>query len=129
MGCGCGCGKSADGEIEEKAGRVLSTRNLEKLRQAHELLSEVIAVGQPIGDVQTKDDEEKKDSEHGLMVKTIDPYLFDEIKPVVDYHSVPFRDLGSKVLLTVGVLTAEERSVLETAIRNVGLSTAQGERG
>jgi len=127
MGCGCGCGKSAGGEIEEKAGRVISTRNMEKLRQAHELLSEVISVGEPMGQVQTNDEETEKES--GMMVKTIDPFLFDQIRPVVDYHSVPFQDLGSKVLVTVGVLTTEEREVLEAAIANVSSATTLGERG
>jgi hypothetical protein len=45
-GCGCGCGgKSAADDLLVKAGRVLSSTNMQKLEQAIVLLNEVIENG------------------------------------------------------------------------------------
>jgi HK97 family phage prohead protease len=45
-GCGCGCGgKSAQTVVSEKAGRVINSSNMDKLRQAINLLNEVVVAG------------------------------------------------------------------------------------
>jgi len=112
MGCGCGCGKSAEDGIEEKAGRVISSRNMEKLRQAHELISEVISVGEPMGDVQTKDDDvviEGLDTDEAVRLLT----------PVARYHGFSLRvgDDGSVMVKSLG--SDEAREALDNAVRHV----------
>jgi hypothetical protein len=73
--------KQLDEDIEVKAGRVLSTRNMNKLRDAYRMLEEVINSGGM--------EQEQKD---GLFVVQSDYMSVYEIKslldPVLDYYGI-----------------------------------------
>lgn len=112
MGCGCGCGKSAEDGIEEKAGRVISSRNMEKLRQAHELISEVISVGEPMGDVQTKWEDvfiEGLDTDEAVRILT----------PVARYHGFSIRVGDDGSVMAKSLKTEEAIGALGNALRSV----------
>ena len=64
-------------ELEEKAGRVLSSTNSEKIRQALSLLREVLTAG-GVDDLETK--------EPVIRVKSGDPGLADALMVVGDFH-------------------------------------------
>jgi hypothetical protein len=114
--CGCGCGgrdkpkpvsalmsilsqlgKSIDEEMQTKAGRMISNRNLQKLQQAMEILQEVVAASavskEPV--VQVKSNGEMRITapiDALFSVKTlIDPILeFHEIDSQVDETGIYF---------------------------------------
>lgn len=118
--CGCGCGgagkpkpvsalmaalaqlgKSIDEEMQTKAGRMISNRNLQKLQQAMEILQEVVAASAPSKDpvVQVKSNGEMRITapiDSLFTVKSlIDPILeFHEIDSQVDETGIYF---GSSV--------------------------------
>jgi hypothetical protein len=118
--CGCGCGgadkpkpvsalmaalaqlgKSIDEEMQTKAGRMISNRNLQKLQQAMEILQEVVAASAPSKEpvVQVKSNGEMRITapiDSLFSVKTlIDPILeFHEIDSQVDETGIYF---GSSV--------------------------------
>ena len=172
--CECGCNKSAgkSDDIGQKAGRVISTNNMEKLRKAHELLSEIITVGQPAREVETKDDEVVVDGldtdeavrmltpvarYHDLSVRVTDdgsvtikslktddaraavnmviPLLprifkgesksltgssFVSVKPIIDYHKIPWKPENGVFVLDVGGISSNTLSILDEAIRVLG---------
>lgn len=78
-GCGCGCGDMKSAQ-EQKVGRVLSSRNLQKVQQAMTLLQEVIASSGE--DIQMKH----------LTVPALADEIKSAIEPVADYY-----DLSVKV--------------------------------
>ena len=73
-GCGGGCGKSAEDDLDFKAGRSISGSNMGKLEQAIVLLQQVVAA-QPNAAIEMK----KKDD-----IETIINYL----SPVLNYHGI-----------------------------------------
>lgn len=106
-GCGCGCDgnsprkpkpiiglmnimseleKSISDELETKAGRVISNRNMQKLQQAMQLLQEVVVASKPTDEpvVQVKADGEMR------ITAPVDR-LFDVkslIDPILDFHGI-----------------------------------------
>lgn len=118
--CGCGCGgkdkpkpvqaimaalaqlgKSIDEEMQTKAGRMISNRNLQKLQQAMEILQDVVAASAPSKEpvVQVKSNGEMRITapiDSLFSVKAlIDPILeFHEIDSQVDETGIYF---GSSV--------------------------------
>jgi HK97 family phage prohead protease len=104
-GCGCGCKrnftrspvgtvsdegimgwmKSLTDQVEGKAGRVISSGNLEKLQKAVEILQEIIAAGGR-AEIQMKDNDT-------VFVQAATEQLFDLksfIDPVIEFHSADF---------------------------------------
>ena len=108
-GCGCGCDgpassgpkparpvmrlinvmseleKSINEEMQTKAGRVISNRNMQKLQQAMELLQEVVAVSKP-------SDEPVVQVKNGMMRITAPVDSLFEVKslidPIIDFHGI-----------------------------------------
>lgn len=113
QGCDCGS-KSLTGEIEEKAGRVISTRNMEKLRQAHELITEVISVGDPMGNVQTKTDGETvvigfADTDEAVRMLT----------PVARYHGFSVSVDDDLNVVVKSVMTEEAMDAVSNVVRSI----------
>ena len=105
--CGCGCDgagtcgpkpvmrlmnvmseleKSISDELETKAGRVISNRNMQKLQQAMQLLEEVVAASKPTDEpvVQVKSDGD-------MRIAVPVEQLFDVkslIDPILDFHGI-----------------------------------------
>lgn len=107
-GCGCGGGKDANTDIQQKAGRVISTNNMIKLRQAMTMIQEVLAAGGE--DIQMKQ----------LTV----PALADEIKslidPIAEFYGldVNVSDFGLAIADFDGI-PSEAKSALESALHHV----------
>ena len=74
-GCGgCGGGKSAESDLDVKAGRAISNMNLSKIQQAITLLQQVVSSGSgPAMEMKKKSD-----------FVTLDEF----IEPVLDYHGI-----------------------------------------
>jgi hypothetical protein len=106
-GCGCGCDgpassgpkpvirlmnvmseleKSINEEMQTKAGRVISNRNMQKLQQAMELLQEVVAVSKP------SDEPAVQVKSNGMMRITAPVDSLFEVKslidPIIDFHGI-----------------------------------------
>lgn len=94
-GCGCGCSgkakasedlesilKSLDDEISFKAGRVISSGNLEKLTQAIDLIRQVVASG-------GRAEIEMKEKTASISANIEDLFAVkDLLDPVFDYHGI-----------------------------------------
>ena len=103
-GCGCGgaCGgpkpmmrlvnvmseleKSIDEEMQTKAGRVISNRNMQKLQQAMELMQEVVTASKP-------SDEPVVQVKSNGMMRIVSPVdsLFEVkslIDPIIEFHGI-----------------------------------------
>lgn len=105
--CGCGCGgagtcgpkpvmrlmnvmseleKSISEEMQTKAGRVISNRNMQKLQQAMELLQQVVTASKPSDEpvVQVKADGEMR------IVAPVDSLFSVKslIDPILDFHGI-----------------------------------------
>ena len=113
-GCGCGCGgnKSAFDDLLVKAGRVLSTANMQKLEQAIVLLNQVVEAG---GDT-------PMDMEPSASIKVaanVDD-LFDVkayIDPIADYYGLDAQatEDGIKISSRQGIPT-EARQAIKSAV-------------
>ena len=104
-GCGCGCGGSKSEQQEEKIGRVLSSRNLQKVQEALNLLQEVIASSNQ--DIQMKQ----------LSVPALAGEIKSAIEPVVDYYNLNVKVSDFSIQVAgFDDLSAEAKSALDTAL-------------
>jgi hypothetical protein len=134
-GCGCGCsgdrkpkpmmgimgalaslGKSIDEEMQTKAGRVISNRNMQKLQQAMELLQQVVAASAPSDEpvVQVKSDGVSTQMRISVPVSE----LFEVksfIDPVLDFHRIDSNVNETGIYLDAN-LTAEGKSAILNAM-------------
>lgn len=82
-------GKDADEDIEVKAGRVISSRNMTKLQNAFNLLKEVLSSGGVASDIEAKS--LSLDEKETLMVSSAERSLY-EVKelldPILDYYQI-----------------------------------------
>jgi len=134
-GCGCGCGggggcgsgssalsgvmaalaqlgKSFDEEVSTKSGRVISNRNMQKLRQAMTLLEDVVAASAPTEPaVQVKSDGSIR------LVSTIDTVteLKSFIDPILNYHGLDAHIDGAGIYLG-SVVSTEAKSAMINAV-------------
>lgn len=109
-GCGCGCGGKSGkpSDLEEKAGRVISSSNMAKLRQALSMLQEVLVAGGE--DIQMKE----------LTV----PALAEEIKslvdPIADFYGIDIRVADFEVQIAdFDRIPQEAKSALDSALHHV----------
>lgn len=107
-GCGCGGGKDANVGIQQKAGRVISSNNMIKLRQAMTMIQEVLAAGGE--DLQMKQ----------LTVPALAEEIKSLIEPIVDYYDldVNVSDFGLEIADFDGI-SSEAKSALESALHHV----------
>lgn len=128
-GCGCGCGKqdSSDElsdffddamkaleviEIEQKAGRVISGGNLEKLSRAMELLQEVIASG-------GRTEIEMKEKSANISANIEDIFHVKQmLEPVFEYHKLDTtaNEFGIEVK---GVISNDALTAINRALSNI----------
>jgi hypothetical protein len=78
--------KSIDEEMQTKAGRVISNRNMQKLQQAMELMQEVVTASKP-------SDEPVVQVKSNGMMRIVSPVdsLFEVkslIDPIIDFHGI-----------------------------------------
>ncbi len=82
-------GKDADEDIEVKAGRVISSRNMTKLQNAFNLLKEVLSSGGVASEIEAKS--LSLDEKETLMVSSAERSLY-EVKelldPILDYYQI-----------------------------------------
>jgi hypothetical protein len=82
-------GKDADEDIEIKAGRVISSRNMTKLQNAFNLLKEVLSSGGVASEIEAKS--LSLDEKETLMVSSAERSLY-EVKelldPILDYYQI-----------------------------------------
>jgi hypothetical protein len=82
-------GKDADEDIEVKAGRVISSRNMTKLQNAFNLLKEVLSSGGVASEIEAKS--LSLDEKEILMVSSAERSLY-EVKelldPILDYYQI-----------------------------------------
>lgn len=82
-------GKDADEDIEVKAGRVISSRNMTKLQNAFNLLKEVLSSGGVASEIEAKS--LSLDEKETLMVSSSERSLY-EVKelldPILDYYQI-----------------------------------------
>lgn len=82
-------GKDADEDIEVKAGRVISSRNMTKLQNAFNLLKEVLSSGGVASDIEAKS--LSLDEKETLMISSAEHSLY-EVKelldPILDYYQI-----------------------------------------
>ena len=132
--CGCGCGKSASDVTDlldaadladlgfkaladadsyfEKAGRVISTSNLEKLNQAMELLREVIAAG-------GRSEIEMKEKSASISVDIENIFAVKQLlDPIFEYHrlDVSANEHGIEIK---SALSSDALTALGNALGNI----------
>jgi hypothetical protein len=119
-GCGCGCsGKGNCGspksvedslkELEAKVGRVLNSRNVEKISQAISLLSDVIGADAPSM-------QQKEDGSVFVSAQTADLFdLRETLEPVVDYYHLDAEVVEDGVHLSGDLVSAAEKA-LDSAV-------------
>ena len=82
-------GKDADEDIEVKAGRVISSRNMTKLQNAFNLLKEVLSSGGVASEIEAKS--LSLDEKETLMISSAEHSLY-EVKelldPILDYYQI-----------------------------------------
>ena len=131
--CGCGCGgakkpqpiqaimaalaqlgKSVDEEMDTKAGRMISNRNVQKLQQAMEILQEVVAASQSAKEpaVQVKS--------NGQM-RIVAPYgqlasVKSLIEPILEYHQIDAH-LEETGIYFGSSVSAEAKSAMINAVQ------------
>lgn len=108
-GCGCGCGgmKSGDDDVLVKAGRVLSATNIAKLRQASDLIAQVISSGE----VQVKD------SSHVISADDAED-LLDHISPVIRNYGLSVSVKSHTVTVGGENMTDEASEAIGNAVRS-----------
>lgn len=120
-GCRCGMCKSefpnCNATPSQKAGRVLSTSNLQKLQQAIDILREVLATGgqQAI---------EMKEGEGDLFVQAQSKELFglrNYLDPILEHYEVDSEVMPNGIYLKGASLDC--KSAIDTAIRNYPIAT------
>jgi HK97 family phage prohead protease len=103
-GCGCG-GMKSDGDVLVKAGRVLSATNIAKLRQASDLIAQVISSGE----VQVKD------ASYVFSAEDADD-LVDHISPVVSNYGLSVSVKSHTVTIGSENMTDEASEAIGNAI-------------
>lgn len=103
-GCGCGCSGSKSAQ-EEKVGRVLSSRNLQKVQQALTLLQEVVeSAGQ---DIEMKP----------LSVPALANEIKSAIEPVAEFYGFDVKVSDYKVeIANFDDLAEEAKSAIDNAL-------------
>lgn len=119
-GCGgtCGGGKSAEGELDTKVGRVLSSRNLNRLKQAADLLGEVLT-SSGFEPTATKEKSlvdqwaDVKDAAGDGSVVLVEPATWSGVQLKFDsIHTTTLLDLYEPLVKELGVgLAASESSI------------------
>jgi HK97 family phage prohead protease len=101
-----------NGDIEEKAGRVLSSRNISKLKTAIESLQEVLATAEK--------EMEVKEEEHVIPVAIEDAFRVKQaIDPILDYYRVESYVADDGIVITSG-LPEGFTDAINTAFKSLG---------
>ena len=82
-------GKDADEDIEVKAGRVISSRNMTKLQNAFNLLKEVLSSGGVASEIEAKS--LSSDEKETLMISSAEHSLYavkELLDPILDYYQI-----------------------------------------
>jgi|GEM_PF-627387 len=117
-GCGCGCGgmKSDDDEILFKAGRIISTRNMVRLRQIADLLNQVIS-------------EASKEEKSAPIIKAPISDLFaikNHIDPVLSHHKVDCKATEDGLVFAKETLSVDAEKAINNALKS--FSAAYGSK-
>lgn len=117
-GCGCGCGgmKSDDDLISFKAGRVISTRNMARLRQIADLLNQVIS-------------EASKEEKSAPIIKAPIKDLFaikGHIDPVLAYHKIECKATEDGLVFDKQTLSVDAEKAINNALKS--FSAAYGSK-
>jgi HK97 family phage prohead protease len=117
-GCGCGCGgmKSDDESIEFKAGRVISTRNMARLRQIAELLDQVIS-------------DASREEKSSPMIEAPIKSLFaikSHIDPVLSHHKVECKATEHGLVFDKQTLSVDAEKAINNALKS--FSAAYGSK-
>ena len=95
-------GKDDQDDIEVKAGRVISSRNMAKIQNAFNLLKEVLSAGGLASDIEAKSLSDHE--EETLLISSADRSLY-EVKelldPILDYYQIKSEvtEEGVKVII------------------------------
>lgn len=124
-GCGCGCSgpKSAEtDEFFEKVGRVLSNRNVDKIRKAVEMLTEVLDGAAPDRAVQVKADAWIEiPVEELFAVKS-------HLDPVIEFHGFEVEATESGLhIKNYAERSDEARDALSTALSSLEVKSISSE--
>jgi hypothetical protein len=117
--CGCGCGgmKSDEMDILVKAGRVISTKNMGRLRQVVDILQQVIS-------------EAAKEEKTGYAVIQADiKNLFtikSHIDPVLNYHKVECKATENGLEIDPQTLSVDAELAINNALKSI--SAAYGSK-
>jgi hypothetical protein len=113
MGALAQLGKSIDEEMETKAGRVISNRNMQKLQQAMELLQQVVEGSTPSDQpvVQVKSD--GSSIQMRISVPTEELFTVKSfIDPVLEFHGIDSHVKETGIYLNASVSPEGKSAVL-----------------
>lgn len=132
-GCGCGCdgdcgggdAPQSDGAIEEKVGRWISTTNEQRVRQAVELLTEVLQSPE----MRRQAMDQKSAQTFDLQVDPAEMYhVREHLAPVVDYWGSKVAiDTETGTRLSVEVKSLEEMEALQRAASSLDLTGSRSQ--
>jgi hypothetical protein len=107
--------------VEMKDGRVLSKRNLEKLRTAHEAIGDVIKAANYEDDEEEKEEDEPEEEEKTIEVKSLTPdtymVMLRHLKAKTDKQNVVLRDVARILQETRPQTLAERKREIYQKIR------------
>ena len=102
--------KTVNQSIEQKAGRVINNRNMEKLRQAMKLLEDVVTAATPTVEV--------KNDNSGVISAPLEELdaIKAHIQPIIEYHNID----ASLVMdgIEFAFVSSEAKSALTTAMES-----------
>jgi len=113
-GCGCGCGGKSDSldDLFTKAGRVISSRNMTRLRQIADLLNQVIKEASK---------EENLAEKSGLIIEADTSDLFrlkSHLDPVLGYHKVECLATEKGLEINQQTLSVDAESAINNALKS-----------
>ena len=113
-GCGCGCGGKSDSldDLFTKAGRVISNRNMTRLRQIADLLNQVIKEASK---------EENLAEKSGLIIEADTSDLFrlkSHLDPVLGYHKVECLATEKGLEISQQTLSVDAESAINNALKS-----------
>jgi HK97 family phage prohead protease len=113
-GCGCGCGGKSDSldDLFTKAGRVISNRNMTRLRQIADLLNQVIKEASK---------EENLAEKSGLIIEADTSDLFrlkSHLDPVLGYHKVECLATEKGLEINQQTLSVDAESAINNALKS-----------
>ena len=113
-GCGCGCGGKSDSldDLFTKAGRVISSRNMTRLRQIADLLNQVIKEA-------SKEENLVEKSDLIIVADTSDLFrLKSHLDPVLGYHKVDCLATEKGLEINQQTLSVDAESAINNALKS-----------